>query len=86
MKFIKTYLITLVLSYVFVFFGGWMLFDFRNHYFLAIAACAFIIAIVISLFCAQEEKIEQLQKRIEKLESAMIVIDSKTGKYEKIEV
>ena len=70
MKFAKTYLITLVLSYVFVFFGGWMLFDFRKHYFLTIAACAFMIAIVIYLFCAQEEKIEQLQKRIEKLESA----------------
>ena len=69
MKFIKTYLIILVLSYVFVFFGGWMLFDFRKHYFLAIAACAFMIAIIISLFYAQEEKIEQLQKRIEKLES-----------------
>ena len=70
MKFVKTYLITLVLSYVFVFFGGWMLFDFRKHYFLAIAACAFMIAIIIiSLFYAQEEKIEQLQKRIEKLES-----------------
>ena len=48
-----------------------MLFDFRKHYFLAIAACAFMIAIIIiiSLFYAQEEKIEQLQKRIEKLES-----------------
>ena len=69
MKFAKTYLITLVLSYVFVFFGGWMLFDFRKHYFLAIAACAFMIAIVIYLFCVQEEKIEQLQRRIEKLES-----------------
>lgn len=69
MKFIKTYLITLALSYVFVFFGGWMLFDFRKQYFLAIAACAFMIAIVIYLFYAQEEKIEQLQKRIEKLES-----------------
>ena len=46
-----------------------MFFDFRKHYFLAIAACAFMIAIIISLFYAQEEKIEQLQKRIEKLES-----------------
>ena len=69
MKFVKTYLITLVLSYVFVFFGGWILFDFRKHYLLAIAACAFMIAIVIYLFCAQEEKIAQRQKRIEKLES-----------------
>lgn len=60
MKFIKTYLITLVLSYVFVFLGGWMLFDFRKHYLLAIAACAFMIAIIIYLFYAQEEKIEQL--------------------------
>lgn len=68
MKFIKTYLITLVLCCIFAFFGGWMLFDFSKRYYVATAACAFIIAAIISLFVSQEEKIKQLEKRIKELE------------------
>jgi preprotein translocase subunit SecF len=68
MKFIKTYAMTLVLCYVFVFFGGWMLFDFSKHLYVAIAACAFIIAVVASVFIEQEEKINQLEKRVKELE------------------
>ena len=68
MKFIKTYAITLVLSYAFVFFGGWMLFDFSKRFWLATAVCALIIAAVISLFIAQDDKIEQLEKRVKEFE------------------
>lgn len=68
MKFIKTYATTLVLCYVFVFFGGWMLFDFSKRYFVATAACAFLIAVIISIFVLQKEKIEQLEKRVKELE------------------
>lgn len=68
MKFIKTYAVTLVLSYVFVFFGGWMLFDFSKRFYIATAACALIIALVITAFIAQEEKIEKLEERIKVLE------------------
>jgi preprotein translocase subunit SecF len=68
MKFIKTYAITLVLCFIFVFFGGWMLFDFSNHFYVAVAACAFIIAVILSIFIAQEERIEQLEKRVKELE------------------
>lgn len=68
MKFIKIYAMTLVFCYIFVFFGGWMLFDFSKRYFVATAACAFIIAVIISVFAAQDEKIEQLEKRVEELE------------------
>lgn len=68
MKFIKIYAFVLILCYVFAFFGGWMLFDFRNRYFVAIAACAFIIAIYISNLISQVEKMEELEKRIKKLE------------------
>lgn len=39
-----------------------MLFDFRHRWYVATAACAFIIAVVVSLFVAQEERIEQLEK------------------------
>ena len=68
MKFLKTYVITLVLSYIFVFFGGWMLFDFSKRFYAATAACAFIIAAVISVFISQNDKIEQLEKRVKELE------------------
>lgn len=68
MKFIKTYAATLVVCFLFVFFGGWMLFDFSKRFYVATAACAFGIAVVISAFLAQEQKIEQLEKRIEELE------------------
>ena len=68
MRFIKTYAVTLVLSYVFVFFGGWMLFDFSKRFYIATAACALIIALVITAFIAQEEKIEKLEERIKVLE------------------
>ena len=68
MKLIKTYAVTLVLSYIFVFFGGWKLFDFSNRFWLATAACALIIAAVITLFIEQSGKIEQLEKRVGELE------------------
>lgn len=68
MKFIKTYAITLILCFIFVFFGGWMLFDFSERHFVATAACAFIIAVVASVFSAQEERIEQLEKRVKELD------------------
>ena len=68
MKFIKTYAIALVSCYVFVFLGCWMLFDFSKRFFVATAACAFIIAVVVSIFMAQEERIDQLEKRVKELE------------------
>lgn len=68
MKFVKTCLATLVLCFLFAFFGGWMLFDFSRRYYVATAACALIIAAVVSAFLAQEEKIEQLEKRVKELE------------------
>ena len=68
MKFIKTFLIILVLCYAFVFFGGWMLFDFHKSWYVATAACALIVAVIVSVFTAQNEKIEQLEKRVKELE------------------
>lgn len=73
MKFIKIYATILIISYLFVFFGGWILFDFKNNYFIAIAVCAFIIAVVGYIFYTQEEKIDRLEDRIKKLEDNMDV-------------
>ena len=69
MKFIKTYVMTLIVFYLFVFCGGWMLFDFSNRFYTATAACAFIISVILSAFIAQDEKIEGLEKRIKELET-----------------
>ena len=60
MRFLKTLGMTLVLCFIFGFFGGWMLFDFSDRYYVATAACAFIIAVIVSVFIAQDNKIEQL--------------------------
>ena len=68
MKFFKVFVIILVLSYIFVFFGGWRLFDFHSSLWLATAACASIAAVIVSAFAAQVEKIEGLEKRIRELE------------------
>ena len=68
MKFLKTYAVILILSFAFMFFGGWQLFDFRERFWLATAACALAIAAVVSVLTAQGEKIEQLEKRVKELE------------------
>lgn len=68
MKFIKIYAVTLVLSFVFAFFGGWMLFDFGQRFYVATAACALVAATVITVFALQNEKIEKLEERIKALE------------------
>ena len=68
MKFIKIYAIILILLVVFVFLGGYMLFDFAKNFWLAVVSCAFLLAVFAYIFMAQEEKIETLEKRIKELE------------------
>lgn len=67
MKFLKTYAVCLVVSEVFLFFGGYMLFDFQDHPFRAFAAIAFVLAVLISVWLSQEERIDALEKRIQDL-------------------
>lgn len=68
MKFLKTYSIILILSFAFMFFGGWQLFDFRERFWLATAACALVLTVIASVFEAQGAKIDQLEKRVKELE------------------
>lgn len=68
-KFIKIFLVILVLSYVFMFLGVWMLFDFNNRWYLTTAVCAVIISVVVWLFVVQSDKIDALEKRVAELES-----------------
>ena len=69
MQFLKTYAVGLVVSEVFLFFGGYMLFDFQDHPFRAFAAIAFVLAVVITVWLAQEERIDALEKRIQAMEN-----------------
>ena len=68
MKFIKTYFCVIIFMFLFVFLGGWNLFDFRTKPYLVMLVVSFIISIVISAFMAQEDKIDGLEKRIKELE------------------
>lgn len=68
MKFLKIYAAILVVCFIFAFFGGWMLFDFSINYYVTTAVYAFVITVVLTIFLSQEEKIEQLEERVRKLE------------------
>ena len=68
MRFLKTYLATLFFLSIFVVCGGYTLFNFREHFWVAIAACAFIIAVLVRIFISQDERIEQLEAKIKEIE------------------
>lgn len=65
-EFIGTFIISLILCYLFLFWGGFLIFE--NIWALLVFA-AFIISILITVFISQEKKIEDLEKRIKVLES-----------------
>ena len=67
-KFIQIMLVTIITAECFVFFGGYMLFDFSKRFFTATAAVAFLLSVVIYAFAEQYEKISKLEKRIALLE------------------
>ena len=68
-EFLKTYLGCLFVTGAFLFFGGWQLFDFNRHFFLATASAAFVLAVVLSAWLDQEDRIEKLTLRVEELEN-----------------
>lgn len=70
-RFIGTFFICLVLVYVFLFFGGWMLFDFGHHFFLAGAAVAFLLAVLGTVWYDHEKRLEDLQKQVRDLEERL---------------
>lgn len=67
-KFIQIMLVTIITAECFVFFGGYMLFDFGKRFFTATAAVAFLLSVVIYAFEEQNEKISKLENRISLLE------------------
>lgn len=65
-RFLGTFVISLILCYVFLFFGGVLIFE---NFGAMIVFVAFIITILITVFMYQETKIEELEARIKALES-----------------
>ena len=65
-NFIGTFIICLIVCYLFLFFGGVLIFE---NIWALIIFTAFIIAILITTFISQETKIEELEKRVKALES-----------------
>lgn len=71
MRFLKIWSIILVISYLFIFFGGWMLFDFSKHVYLTTAVWALILSGVLFAFLRQSERMEMLEQRIKELENSI---------------
>lgn len=67
-SFFETLALVLVVVETFLFFGGYRLFSFWNHYYGAGAAWSVVIALVLHAFLVQADKIERLEQRVRQLE------------------
>lgn len=76
MRFLKTWIVCIVLLFVFVFFGGWMLFDFRNHIYLAVAATAFVLAVLVRVLMSMSDRIDALEAEIKDLKKQVLTSES----------
>ena len=66
--FLKTYAVCLILMEVFIFFGGWMLFDLRGTgIYRAGAVIALILAIAVCAWSGTAQKIETLEAELQEL-------------------
>jgi len=64
--FIGTFIIVFILCYFFLFFGGILIFE---NFWAILAFVAFVITVLVTILVHQETKIEELEQRIETLES-----------------
>ena len=65
-SFLGTFVICFILSYVFLFFGGILIFE---NLWGIIALVALVVSVLITAFINQDTKIEELEARIKVLES-----------------
>ena len=68
MKFIGKFVVIYVILGAFLSLGGWMLFDFSRHFYLAAAACALVITAAVSVIIYLALKVEELEVRMKALE------------------
>ena len=67
-KFLKTYAVCLILTEVFIFFGGWMLFYFSNgRHYRAGAAIALVLAVAFRMWYSTEDRVDALEKELQEL-------------------
>ncbi len=64
--FLGTFALVVVLTYLFLFFGGFFLFD---SIWRILFLVSLFISILITAFVGQERQIKELEKRIQELES-----------------
>ena len=65
-NFLGTFAISIILCYIFLFFGGAFIFE---NFWAVLVFVALIIAILTTVFIHQETKIEELEARIKILEA-----------------
>lgn len=73
-KFIPVFLLTFVSIYLLVFFGGWKLFESKDPILMEIGISvlvAIIFYVIDALYNYSNEKIKELEKRIEELENLL---------------
>lgn len=68
MRFLKIFLMILIVFFLFAFFGGWMLFEFTKRVYLTTAILALIMSAVVYAFVKLHERIENLEIRVKELE------------------
>lgn len=64
--FISTFVVCLVIGYVFLFFGGALLFE---HFWATFVFAMLVLAAFITALLRQETKLEELEARIRQLET-----------------
>lgn len=69
-RFIQTFFMCFVFMAMFFFFGGFHLFYFSQHPYRTAASIAFLMAVLICVWISQEERVDELERRIRELEGA----------------
>ena len=67
-EYFKTFAIILVLSYVFVFFGGYLLFDFSRNFYLALGTCALVFSAFVYALVRLSDRIKILEDKLKTFE------------------
>ena len=77
--FLKIYAGCLVLTEIFLFFGGFMLFDFTHgRVYQAGAAVALVLAVAVSMWSSTEHKVEALEQELEALKKQISMEQSES--------
>ena len=68
-EYFVTYIMVLILLVIFFLFGGFVLLDFKQHFWLAVLFLALAISLIIYFFVKLSIRVEELENKILELES-----------------